>query len=132
MHPGVLEAIIAHARALQPAECCGMLIGRPDEIVEAIRARNLAESPNRFFIDPKDHINARRYARASGLEVVGFYHSHPHSEAMPSSTDLAEASYPHSLYLIVSLQPKRPVARLFRLDDDRFVELPFEVDATGH
>lgn len=103
-----------------------MLIGRADEILEAVRASNLAESPNRFLIDPKDHIAARRNARARGLDVVGFYHSHPHSPPEPSATDRAEASYPNHLYLIVSPQSE-PRARLFRLDGDRFVEIPFVI-----
>src|SRR2546428_1991157 len=97
------DAIVAHAREAAPAECCGLLLGRGDEIVEAVRTRNIAEQPTRFLIDPKDHIDGRRDARRRGIDVVGFYHSHPHSPAEPSDTDRAEASYADHLYLIVSL-----------------------------
>jgi len=69
-----LRTIIEHAREAAPAECCGLLLGRGDEIVEAVRTRNIAAQPTRFLIDPKDHINGRREARRRGLEVVGFYH----------------------------------------------------------
>ena len=89
----VRDDVIAHAREMAPAECCGLLVGSAREIVAAVRAANLADNPSRFLIDPKDHIRARREARARGLDVVGFYHSHPHSDARPSPTDLAEASY---------------------------------------
>src|SRR5438552_2120995 len=91
-----LEVIMAHARAAAPGECCGILIGNDDSIDEAVRAQNIADGPSRFLIDPKDHIDARRAARGRGLEVLGFYHSHPHSPAWPSPTDVAEAAYPEA------------------------------------
>jgi proteasome lid subunit RPN8/RPN11 len=117
-----LDAAIAHARETAPAECCGMLLGTPDVVMEARPARNLATDPNRFLIDPKDHIDARREARARAFDVVGFYHSHPHSAAVPSETDLAEASYPYHLYLIVGLAGEQPDSRLYRLEDRGFKE----------
>jgi proteasome lid subunit RPN8/RPN11 len=122
--PGVLEEVIAHALGARPSECCGVLLGNEGEIVEAVRTRNLAQSANRFLIDPEDHINARRAARGRGLVVVGFYHSHPSSAPEPSATDLAEASYPGHLYLIVGLESSPPDARLYRLGSSGFLELP--------
>ncbi len=89
---------------MRPAECCGVLVGTDDEIVEAVRIRNVAHEPTRYLLDPKGHIDAQRVARERGLGVVGFYHSHPHSSPEPSPTDLAEASYPDDVYLIVSLR----------------------------
>lgn len=121
---GVIEAIVARARSAAPAECCGILLGRASEIVEAFAARNLSDDPNRFLVDPRDHFAARRAARERGLEVVGFYHSHPHSPPDPSAADVAEASYPDSLYLIVSLGSAEPEAKLFRLERSVFVEVP--------
>ena len=123
----VLEAVVAHAREARPAECCGILVGRARDVVDAVRAGNLSVDPNRFLVNPKDHIDARRRARALGLEVVGFYHSHPHSAPEPSAADQAEASYPDHLYLIVSLAGERPEARLFMLEAAGFVESPFVV-----
>ena len=122
LRAGVLEAVIAHARVAAPAECCGILLGRAAEIVEAIPTRNLSDDPNRFLIDPKDHFDARRLARRRGLDVVGFYHSHPHSAPTPSAVDLAEASYPDHLYLIVGLQAEA-AARVYRLENGEFHEL---------
>jgi proteasome lid subunit RPN8/RPN11 len=117
-----LDAVVSHALETAPSECCGVLLGAEGIVVEARRARNLATDVNRFLIDPKDHIDARRDARPRHLDVVGFYHSHPHSAAVPSPTDLAEASYPGHLYLIVSLAGEEPQARLYRLEDGRFRE----------
>jgi len=120
-----LRAIIEHARDAAPSECCGLLLGGGDEIVEAVRARNIAAEPTRFLIDPKDHIDARRDARRRGLEVVGFYHSHPHTRADPSETDRALAAYPDHLYLIVSLVSDPPEISLVRLEDGNFRALSF-------
>lgn len=120
-----LDAVVAHARQAAPAECCGVLIGTEGDVVEAVPARNLAETPTRFLIDPQDHVRAIRSARARGLEVVGFYHSHPHSPAEPSPTDREEATYPDHVSLIVSLASEPPEARLFRFDGRNFLEEPF-------
>ncbi len=118
----VLDAIVAHARDVVPAECCGLLLGSPDSIVEAVRTRNIADEPAlRFVIDPKDHIDGRREARRRHLEVAGFYHSHPRSPAAPSVRDRAEAGYPDDLYLIVSLLAEPPDIRVFR----NFIPVPF-------
>jgi proteasome lid subunit RPN8/RPN11 len=91
-----------------------MLLGSADRIVEAVEARNLSDDPNRFVIDPRDHIATRRTGRERGLEVVGFYHSHPHSDATPSPTDISQVTYDECLYLIVSLVSE-PAVRLFRM-----------------
>ena len=121
LHGSALEAIRRHAERANPRECCGVLVGREGEILKAVEARNLADDPNRYFLDPEDHIVIRRRARAAGLAVVGFYHSHPHSAARPSETDRAEAAYPDHLYLIVG----EGEVRLFRLTDGNFVETSF-------
>lgn len=116
----VRDDIVAHAREAAPAECCGLLVGTSDAIVIAVPAANLSEDPARYFIDPRDHIRARRDARASGRDVIGFYHSHPYSDARPSPTDLAEASYPGSLYLIVGLSGEAPHVGLYRFNGQSF------------
>ena len=97
-----------------------MLIGSAGAITSAIRARNLSRHPSRFLIDPQDHIRARRDARDAGLDVIGFYHSHPHSSAEPSPADLAEASYPNHLYLIVGLAGEAAELRLYRFTGEMF------------
>ena len=116
----VRDAVVAHARETAPAECCGMLVGTMAAIAAAVRATNLSENPSRFLIDPKDHIQARRDARAAGMDVVGFYHSHPHSAPVPSETDLDEASYANHLYLIVGLAGEAAELRLYRFTGDAF------------
>ena len=121
----VRDLLIAHAREESPRECCGLLLGRGDEVAEARRARNVASSPaTRFVIDPKDHIDARRDGRTRGFEILGFYHSHPHGAAVPSATDLAEAAYPGSVYAIIGLGAEVPEVRLFEFANGNFHERP--------
>ena len=117
------DDLVSHARAAAPAECCGLLLGTGESIVEAVRTRNTAAGPSRFEIDPEDHIAARRSARERGLDVLGFYHSHPRSPATPSATDLAEASYPGHLYLIVSLMADPADVCLYRFEAGAFREV---------
>lgn len=123
------DALVAHAREEAPSECCGLLLGSGASVLEAARTTNTASNRySRFLIDPKDHIGLRKAARGRGLEVVGFYHSHPRSPALPSTSDLAEASYPGHLYLIVSLIGASPEVAIYRLDEGEhgnFLRLPF-------
>jgi len=121
----IVAILIAHACEDSPRECCGLLLGRGDEVAEVRRARNVASSPaTRFVIDPKDHIDARRDGRARGLEILGFYHSHPHGAAVPSATDVAEAAYPGSVYAIIGLGADVPEVRVFEFADGNFHERP--------
>ena len=101
------------------------MLGRAGEIVEAVRARNVADHPaTRFLIDPADHFAGVRLARQRGLEVIGFYHSHPASPAEPSARDVGEFTYPGHLYAIVSLQTEPAEIRLFRFDGVSFERVP--------
>ena len=126
MARAAIDAVVAHARSAAPDECCGLLLGAGDSVVDARPARNAAEAASRrFVVDPKDHIDGRRDARARGIEVVGFYHSHPRSPARPSQTDLEQASYDDHLYLIVGLAAEPPEVALFRLERGNFLAVPF-------
>jgi proteasome lid subunit RPN8/RPN11 len=119
----VRNALIEHAKREAPNECCGLLIGKGASVSECHPARNKVASQNRFQINPADHFVAIRKARAAGLEVVGAYHSHPNSAALPSPSDLAEASDGAPVMLIVSLLPPEPVVRAFLLEKSGSKEL---------
>jgi len=101
-----LATVAAHAVADLPRECCGVLIGRSEgkrTIVEAVvAAPNAARLPlGRYEIDPQALVAAHRRAREGGLEVVGYYHSHPGGRAVPSRRDRRTA-WPETSYLIVA------------------------------
>jgi proteasome lid subunit RPN8/RPN11 len=112
---GVLDEIFQHARDASPHECCGVLIGTATTLLEAVRAVNLSDHPSRYEIDPRDHLAARRSARVRGLSVVGYYHSHPHSEPYPSERDRAEAMDDEAVHLIAGMASGVWTARAFRL-----------------
>lgn len=119
----VLAALVSHARREAPHECCGLLIGTGTDVVEAHPARNAQASQTRFTINPADHFVAIRKARAAGLEVVGAYHSHPETDAVPSPRDLIDASDSAPVMVIVSLKGTEPVVRAFRLEPGGSKEL---------
>ena len=123
----VLAAIAAHARDEAPRECCGLLIGRGDRVEESVRTRNVAPGNARFRVEPADHFALLKRLRGSDRDVIGAYHSHPRSPAVPSPTDLAEAFSSHFLCVIVSLNDiDRPVTRCYRLADGIAHELVIE------
>lgn len=96
----VLDTIAAHARRESPRECCGLLIGTATDVVDAVPAGNVADDPHRRYeVSPVDHFAQIRRCREQNLQVVGVYHSHPHSAPAPSPTDL-ELAFEEFLYII--------------------------------
>jgi desampylase len=119
--PGsVADAILAHAAAAAPREACGLLVGRDAVVERAVAARNVAVEPTRYEVAPEDHFTAVRAARSDGLEVIGAYHSHPASPAVPSPTD-RDAAFGGFLFVIASPVP-RPHLRAWELRHGNFVE----------
>jgi proteasome lid subunit RPN8/RPN11 len=98
----VAAAILEHAAADAPLECCGLLAADDDTIVAAYRARNVLGSESRYLIDPADHFAALRTARSEGRQIVGAYHSHPHGPALPSARDIADSPADDWLHAIAS------------------------------
>ena len=113
MDDGVWQAIRRHGEESYPHESCGVLIGRFEgkerTALDAVRCANLrTDSPEtRYQIDPLEILRALREARPRGLEVVGFYHSHPDHPARPSATDLAEAHWFGCSYVITGVERGR-------------------------
>lgn len=115
--------MVAQAHAEAPNECCGVLLGRGDDVQEVFPGRNVDESPRTYLMDPQDQLRAFRTMDERGWELIGIYHSHPLTEAYPSKTDVARALYPDARYVIVSLHaPARPEIRAFRILDGQISE----------
>jgi len=117
-----LEAIQAHGADGYPNEICGFMLGpRGDGEVTQVRpARNIIveRARDRYEIDPRDHIRTQREADAAGLDIVGYYHSHPDHPAQASRFD-TERAWAGYVYLIVSVQDGQPVdANAFVADQD--------------
>jgi len=104
------DAIRQHGEQTYPHECCGVLLGHADQegrtVTRTVRCGNTrADSPhNRYHIAPSELVRIQRQAREEGLEIVGFYHSHPDHPARWSQTDLAEAHWIGCSYVITSVE----------------------------
>jgi len=121
---GLLDEIRRHGESAYPAECCGALAGRGagegKEVVRLAPAVNRrTDDPHRYLIGPDDLRRLDAELRAEGLEIVGYYHSHPDHPAVPSGYDTAHA-WPWYSYLIVRIEQGRAVeAASYTLDDER-------------
>lgn len=129
--------ILGHCYDGLPDEACGLVAGRlragslePDGRIEAVYpCRNGDASARTYSVDSRDHIASLRRAEAAGLELVGVFHSHTHTEAWPSPTDVRQALEPYWLYVIVSLKDGDPVLRSFRLTDGNIREVPVVLES---
>jgi desampylase len=121
---GTLATLCEEARLAHPRECCGLLLGKGQRVALAQPAANLHPEPaSHFEIDPKALIAAHRAARAGGLQVLGYYHSHPNGRAEPSDTDRAAASGDGRIWAIVATGN----VLIWRDEPDGFVMLPTRV-----
>ncbi|HEY3057370.1 MAG TPA: M67 family metallopeptidase [Chloroflexota bacterium] len=130
------QQLISHAQAGAPDEVCGMLAGRSDTVERVFRVRNTADSVGaergvfrdrdsgvaaagrrgvHYYMDPKDQLRVYNEIDDLGLDVLGYYHSHTHTEARPSPTDIRLASDLAATYVLVSLRDQQPVVRAWRI-----------------
>jgi proteasome lid subunit RPN8/RPN11 len=137
--PELADKIRSHGAQTYPHECCGALLGRDTEVVDRRVYREIHalhplvnrrdDSPNnRFSVTSQDVLDAEKAARQKGLEVVGWYHSHPDHPARPSQYDRDHA-WPWYSYIIVSVANRIPEEMTsWRLADDR---TEFECEEIG-
>lgn len=137
--PGtVVDAMLAHARSGYPYEVCGVFLGRagsPPRVEAAVPVVNReTEAPRvRYQIAPEDLIRIQREARDQGLEILGYYHSHPDHPARPSETDrrvAAEGLSDGVYHVVIGVEKGEkavPTAWVFRDPTRSFEEEPFEV-----
>ncbi len=103
----LVNRILHLAQSSPEAEVCGLISAKNGRPNHCVAIANTADQPQRLFaMDSKQQIDALRRMRNQGEELFGIFHSHPHSPAIPSSTDLDQAGYPEALYLIVSLNTR--------------------------
>ena len=103
------DQLRAHGEETYPNECCGIMLGTSDEanltVAALLHAGNTRtdSAHNRYHIAPQELIAAQREGRKLGLDIVGFYHSHPDHPAQWSPTDFAEAHWFGCAYVITSV-----------------------------
>ena len=128
----LVDEIRREGERAYPAECCGVLAGRPGEVKEVVKlvpmTNRRTDDPHRYLIAPDDLRRIEAELRSSGLEVLGCYHSHPDHPAAPSAFD-TEQAWPWYSYIIVRVDRAR-AAQLtsWVLDDDRSAMSPESVD----
>ena len=133
------DELRAHGEETYPHECCDILLGKSDvdalTVTEILRAGNtrIDSAHNRYNIAPQELIAAQRQARKSGLDIVGFYHSHPDHPAQWSPTDFAEAHWFGCAYVITAIEVGHAkITNSFLLagtteDEKAFVNQPIEI-----
>jgi proteasome lid subunit RPN8/RPN11 len=124
---GQLAEMRRHGERDYPFECCGLMLGRLESdgrkvVTETYAISNAREEEakrNRFLIRPEELMRGEKYGRGKGLDVVGFYHSHPDERAVPSKYDL-EHAWPTYSYIVVSVEQGRAVdLRSWEMEPDR-------------
>lgn len=148
----ILDDMVAHARELDPLECCGLLAGSQGTVTRQYRITNqvakdasaltvfeqanvkqlghLPESTRAevaYFMDPKEMLAAFKDMRERQIDLTVIYHSHTHSPAYPSMTDVGLAYYPDAVYLIISLANKaQPDIRAYWIKDRQVAPAEFQ------
>jgi proteasome lid subunit RPN8/RPN11 len=147
IHYADYEALRTHGEETYPNECCGVLLGKNiagegedatavNHVQQIVRAGNTRtdSAHNRYNIAPQELVKIQRQARGLGLDIVGFYHSHPDHPAQWSKTDFAEAHWLGCSYIITSVeQGKAALTNSFLLrgtteEDKTFEDEPIQID----
>jgi proteasome lid subunit RPN8/RPN11 len=119
--------MLEHCAREAPLECCGLLGGMPPSAESIHPLRNSSQSETHYLADPQDVIVALQELRRRKHEIVAIYHSHPKWPPIPSKTDLRENYYGDVPRIIISLLAAEPETRVWRLDEDTFEELEWEL-----
>jgi proteasome lid subunit RPN8/RPN11 len=126
--------MVGHAYDGLPDEACGLLAGpvEPDgrpsgSVVAVYPCRNADASARTYTIDSQDQLRAMRDATKRDLDIVGVYHSHTHTDAYPSATDIRQSVDPHWWYVIVGLRHGEPDVRAYVIADGGVTEVPVSV-----
>jgi len=123
--------MVGHCYDGLPNEACGLLGGYAEGAKATVcyKAANVADSAKLYTVDPLDHLRADRDAESRGLSILGVYHSHTHTVAYPSPTDVAQAPDPDWHYVLVSLAEEAPVVRSYRIVEGNIAEEPVVLES---
>lgn len=121
--------LLAHVESVYPEEGCGLVAGRGGVATAVYPIENILHSPTVYEMAPLPQVERMLAIETAGDELCAIYHSHPHSPAFPSPTDVAQAYYPDSVYLIVSLQDRaQPMMRGFRIVEGVVTETAVSIE----
>ncbi len=118
-----IDQMVAHALEDNPNECCGILAGPQGRVVKLYRMTNTEHSPYRYNMDAKELFLTYREIEDKKWDLVAIYHSHTHSPAYPSTTDVRLATWPEAYYILVSLmEQNNPLVRAYRITEGQVKE----------
>ncbi|HVF75599.1 MAG TPA: M67 family metallopeptidase [Acidimicrobiales bacterium] len=122
----VYQRMVGHCYDGLPLEACGLLAGDAEtgKAERCYPTRNDAASSRVYTVNGTDFLKADRDAEDNGLTILGVFHSHTHTDAYPSPTDVAQAPDPTWHYVLVSLRDLAPVVRSYRIVDGKITEEP--------
>jgi proteasome lid subunit RPN8/RPN11 len=124
----ILAVMIEQARAEAPVEACGILAGEPPRVSELYKMTNADHSSDHFTMAPAEQFKVVREIRASGLQMLAIYHSHPATPARLSAEDIRLALTPGVVHVVLSLQePDRPCAKAFEVHDGQANEAEVKI-----
>lgn len=124
--------IITHSKEEYPNEACGILAGVANIVKETYRITNTAKSPYRYTMDPQEFLNTELDAERREWDLIAFYHSHTHSAAYPSNTDVRmalQSGWLDIYYIVISLENiSNPDLKAFHIDNTgTIVEKKFQI-----
>lgn len=124
----IYEQILQQAINEKPLESCGILAGQDGQVEKFYPMTNSDQSKYHYRMVPEEQFRVVNDIRQSGLKMLAIYHSHPETPARLSNEDLRLALTPGVVYVIVSLQNKEPVIKGFLINDQKFKEIPIQIE----
>lgn len=114
----IFKKMVDHALREAPLECCGMLVGKGRTVHRIYEMRNADRSRVSYFMAPEEQLEVFMEIERDDLDLVGIYHSHPHTIPFPSEKDVRLAFSPDVAYIIISLKDGGTSVKGFRMGKD--------------
>ncbi len=124
----LVNQIVADAHDMRPNEACGLIVGKGEQATQIIPVPNVHSEPAHYFrMDPSALARHLPALDRQGLRLLGFYHSHPNGDPIPSATDIREAAYHDTAYVIASLKDGVPRLAAWLINDGRVQPLTLHI-----
>lgn len=126
----LINTLTNYAVECKPHEVCGLLVGVGVRVKRVIPIPNISEHPeSRYYMEPATLVKHLASVEEEGLSLLGFYHSHPSGEPIPSSTDIQQAHYPGAAHIIIGLKHDYPVIAAWHINQWRVDRIPIYTDS---
>jgi proteasome lid subunit RPN8/RPN11 len=127
IHQEHFEEMVKHVSGLTPIEACGIVAGISGESQKVLPVSNILNSSVKYRMDPQGQLDALLLLEKQGWDLLAIYHSHPQGPDHLSDTDIAQAYYPESVYLVFSPDENQWKCRGFSIDESGMHEVKIEL-----